>query len=331
MPMASRLATLVLFAIVLVTAKTIGVSDAGFTSSSANPTQLTAAVSFPGIRVATGSYTGNGADNRTISGLGFEPDIVIVKGASALAAVLRTSQTTSDLAKPMTATAAAANLIQTFGSTSFQVGTNTMVNQSGTVYRWIAIQAKPGTLEIGSYTGNGSATRTVTGVGFSPEYLAVLTTTAAAPVETFEGMTGSYRFDTGAVSTNQIKSLDATGFTVGSDATVNASGTSYAYLAFNETPGVIEVGSYTGNGADNRNIAGVGFSPDWLNVRQAANRRGIHRPAALTGDAGQSFSATANAANTIQALLADGFQVGSDANVNAAGSANFYLALKDRP
>ena len=329
--MASRLATLALFAILLVTAKTIGASDAGFTASSANPGPLAAAASFPGIRVTTGTYTGNGADNRTISGVGFGPDVVIVKGASAVAAVLRTSQTSSDLAKPMTATAATTNLIQAFGSTSFQVGTSSLVNQSGTVYRWTAIQAEPGTLEIGSYTGNGSTSRSVTGLGFSPEYLAVLTTTAAAPVQAFEGMSGSYRFDTGAVNTNQIKSLDAAGFTVGSDATVNTSGTAYAYVAFNETPGVIEVGSYTGNGADNRSITGVGFSPDWLNIRQAASRRGIHRPAALTGDSGQSFSATANAANTIQALQADGFQVGSDANVNAAGSTNFFLALKDRP
>ena len=38
-------------------------------------------------------------------------------------------------------------------------------------------------------------------------------------------------------------------------------------MAWTEIPGKIDVGTYTGNGADNRNIPGVGFQPDFVMVQ----------------------------------------------------------------
>ena len=54
-------------------------------------------------------------------------------------------------------------------------------------------------------------------------------------------------------------------------------------------------------------------------------------PGALAGDSGQSFTATANAANQVQALSATGFQLGTDDNVNESAVNIYALALKDLP
>ncbi len=52
-------------------------------------------------RLATGNYTGNGTDDRAITGLGFQPDVVIVKGDVAETAVMRTSTMAGDASKPL--------------------------------------------------------------------------------------------------------------------------------------------------------------------------------------------------------------------------------------
>ena len=41
------------------------------------------------------------------------------------------------------------------------------------------------------------------------------------------------------------------------------------------------------------------------------------------------MTATAAASDRIQSLMADGFQVGTKAQVNANGSTYYYLALRD--
>ena len=78
-----------------------------------------------------------------------------------------------------------------------------------------------------------------------------------------------------------IPTLGADGFTVGNDVRVNRDGTTYHYVAWNQIPGKMDVGTYTGNGADNRNIAGVGFQPDFLMVQ---TDDGLPTGCALDGD-----------------------------------------------
>lgn len=51
------------------------------------------------MRVATGSYVGNDIDNRAISGIGFEPDVVLIKGTNNEQAVIRTATMADDLSK----------------------------------------------------------------------------------------------------------------------------------------------------------------------------------------------------------------------------------------
>ncbi len=53
------------------------------------------------MQFVTGSYVGNGTAGRSITGVGFQPDAVIIKGNAAQHAVMRTSTMTGDAAKQM--------------------------------------------------------------------------------------------------------------------------------------------------------------------------------------------------------------------------------------
>ena len=48
--------------------------------------------------VKSGSYTGNGS-SLSVTGVGFAPDVVLVKGATALFAIIHTSTMASDAGK----------------------------------------------------------------------------------------------------------------------------------------------------------------------------------------------------------------------------------------
>jgi hypothetical protein len=91
----------------------------------------------------------------------------------------------------------------------------------------------------------------------------------------------------------------------------------------------VKLGTYTGTGADNRSITGVGFQPDFVLVKGGANRAVICTDTMDTGDAKCITGANGMETDQIQALEADGFQVGTSARVNANTTVYYYLALRD--
>lgn len=77
----------------------------------------------------------------------------------------------------------------------------------------------------GTLTGDGTAGRSITGIGFQPELVIVKVDdtgiSGVARSSTMEGGTKAVWGNTGLLG-NQITSLDANGFTVGNDIAVNA-------------------------------------------------------------------------------------------------------------
>jgi len=312
-----------------------GLAYAAFVATTSNGgNNLSAAACFNTQRMATGSYSGDAVDGRAVSA-GFQPDLVFVKAdtAGTEVAVARTSSMSGDATKSMFgAYALAPDGIQSLTAAGFTIGAATQVNQAGTTYRWAAFKSGCGTLTVGSYAGNGAATQTINGLGFQPELVMLMSAAADYPMQRFSGMTRSFRFQAHTGSANVVNSLDATGFTVGNAAEANANGTTYHYVAFNDVAGSVNKGSYTGNGADNRNLATVGFQPDYMMIRAndtGTARAGHHRPASLGGGSSQFWSNAANTNNGIQALQANGFQVGTDTSVNANGPTYHYIALRN--
>ncbi len=178
-------------------------------------------------------------------------------------------------------------------------------------------------MKVGTYTGTG-ASQSIAGLDFSPDIVFVLGNNSDEPVHKVSAVTpaaNAFTFSGGA-STNYITALGADGFTVGTDTRVNRAGDLYHYVAWNEIPGKIDVGTYTGNGADNRNIPGVGFQPDFVMVQTNGGLPTVAHSTAMgpSIDISHFFNATVNQANQIQALQPDGFQVGSAPESNGTGS-----------
>ena len=291
-------------------------------------------------QTVSGSYSGDGAATKAITGLGFQPDVVIVKGNVAQTAVIRTSTmrdpltTSVDVSKPLvgaTAMTAPMAMIRSLDADGFTVGSNAAVNQSAITYYWVAFRATPGEMYVGTYAGTG-ATQTIT-VGFQPNYVIVISEGANAAVQSSSAMTAgeAIQFDaTNAVTGGVIiTAFTATGFQVGTDARANALGTNYHYVAW-KSSGTMNVGFYVGNGATPRTISPVGgFTPEYLIVKRRSTTQGVHRPASLVGDNTLTFPAAVNTgAGRIIALLNDAFQVGSNSTVNS--TLNYYWAAFGR-
>lgn len=285
--------------------------------------------------VKTGSYTGNGADDRSITGLGFRPQFVIVKGSN-VAAAFRIDKMAINSSGFLNATADVADAIQEFLSDGFQVGTHSSVNTNAVTYYWMAFAGFAGQsyFRAFTYVGSGVDNRNLTGLGlnFTPNVVAVKQTGAVAGVcrTSSMGADNSFQFSNSADATNQIQSLISNGVQLGSSTSANGNTTSYWGFAFKALSGIIAVGTYTGNGVDDRAITGVGFQPGFIIAKSAAaTGSAVLKPSSLAGDS-SLFAGTASASsNVIQSLDADGFTIGTDNGINQNGTAYWWIAFKE--
>lgn len=285
------------------------------------------------IKVAHGSYTGNATDNRDITGMGFQPKMVVIKdaGAGAGASGIATwrdadySWYFGDNTTPF------ANYIQDLATDGFQVGTGGEVNTTGRTYYWFALGGDDTDIKVGSYSGNGTDNRGITGVGFQPEVLFVRGSGNRLGAERLGGIAGdaSFTMGTDQVSTNKIQSLDADGFTIGTNTYVNASGDTYYYIAIKSVANNFYTGTYAGNGTDNRDITSPGFQPELVYIMgDIVGYHSVFRTGTHVGDDTSMLNQTANTTNQIQAINTDGFEVSDQTRVNESGFNFYYFAAK---
>jgi len=292
------------------------------------------------MRLVSGTYTGNGVNNRPVF-VGFKPDVVFIdRYDPALPgtddeAVVATSTMPAGLSKFLDAGSGAlfaGNAVVSLDTQGFTIGTHNNVNQSGITYYWVAFRAAPGQLKLGSYVG-APAAQDVTSVGFSPAYVIVLSEDVDRTLQKTSAMPTTFSQDfNGTGYTDAILDLRPDGFRVGADPNVNTNGTTYHYLAWAPVPGKVAVGTYVGGLPDGTNITGTGFWPEWVIVNRSNNAAGpqanvpVHKPASsgVGADFAVLFDGTNAVNNNIQNLQADGFQIGSHARVNSAVAPNNY-------
>jgi len=288
------------------------------------------AAPWPGeAQIITGTYLGDGLDNRAITGVGFQPDVVIIKGNDTQQAVCRTSTMTGDNSKSMGSPGLplAADQIQSLDANGFAIGTNVQVNSPGINYYWVAFKAQAGFLTVGSYVGDGADDRSIGGVGFQPEWVVVMSSGGSRALHRSASMAGdtSNFFSASVSGANLIQALEPNGFQVGNSPEVNGAAT-FHYMAFNTVSGFMNEGTYVGDGVDDRNIT-VGFQPEYVIVKALGSERGVHRTASLAGDSTLYYQPDANLANKIQALQANGFQVGNGLHVNTSVETYYWVAF----
>jgi len=284
-------------------------------------------------RVTTGSYTGNAAASRAINGLGFAPDAVLITGQNGAGTVVRTGTMPAGTVKQLgTNQVLLAGAINSLDADGFTVANHATTNAGGVVYHWTAFQSEPGSMVIGSYTGNGADDRSIATVGFQPGYLIVMSSNNEESMQRFAGMGGdaSAEFKAGDLKPDRIQAFEPTGFQVGKHNTVNGSGVQFHYLAWRDGAAQAKTGLYVGNGSASHPRNDIGFRPLHAIIRRQSNGEPtVQRSASVTGNTTLPFTQAPPLTGAITALTADGFDLGADPSVNEMGALYFWSAFRD--
>lgn len=192
--------------------------------------------------------------------------------------------------------------------------------------------------ETGVYSGNATDNRSISIVGsWTPSIVMVKCNAAVLPVISLSSMGADLTdtWGTTAVPTaNRIQAMSAGAFEIGSSTTVNTSGTNNCYYAAwgTDSNNDLSVGTYVGDGNDNRNITtSPAFQPESVLIFHNYDDVTVFRTSAFASGVSAPIAySSASTTNVIQAFNADGFQVGTNNSVNAPGGTYnyYYMTLK---
>jgi hypothetical protein len=204
------------------------------TTNNRIPYYYIAFASSPDIKV--GSYVGDGADGRSIIGVGFQPALVFLKHDGAGPAVWSTISHPEGVSSFFGEEEDRTDLIRGFEADGFQVSSDPLVNAGdGSTYHYVAFREATGLLVTGTYTGDGSDDRDITGVGFEPDYIWVKRATALSEAvhrPSSVPNTETLHFARVPNGTDEIQALQPDGFQIGSGTAVNFNGDTYYYVAW---------------------------------------------------------------------------------------------------
>lgn len=285
-------------------------------------------------RLLAGSYVGDGAATRAITGLGFSPRVLILRGELLELPIVATATMPAGRVKFLAASGGQIpNYVQSLDADGFTITSDIRVNQAGTTYHYAAFAEVPGEMKAGGYEGDNSDNRSITGLGFPPELVFVLNEANANPVLRGSGMVGdlSYEFTANAGLANAIQALESDGFQVGNDGSVNKLNT-YDYVAWRSVKGGAQVGTYVGDGTAGRTID-CGWAPEWVFVKGDAGAFAVFKTITTGATTDLTFPATAAGgfAGGITSLTSTGFSLGMHASVNAAGANYVWMAFGSAP
>ena len=222
------------------------------TNTAGSITSTISAGATQGFSIVT--YTGTGANATVGHGLGVAPDMIIVKRRSATDSwpVYHSRLTSAANTLILNSTAAQGTVTTYWNSTAptssvFTVGTDSAVNASGSTYVAYCFDAVAGFSAFGSYTGNGSADGPFVFCGFRPEFVMIKRTDASNDWVILDTARNTFNVANSALFPNSTSSETSNGFydsdilsngfkVRATNAVVNASGGTYIYAAFAETP-----------------------------------------------------------------------------------------------
>lgn len=285
---------------------------------------------------AVGSYYGNGVDNRAITDVGFQPDWVIIRDSMAVYSVFRTSAMGADTTAYLTSLGANfQNGIQSLDVDGFTLGTDTTVNGNIAKYYWIAGRSESGVTTVGKYYGNGVDNRSITGIGFQPDFVLVKRSGgdgAAVRVASFG--TGDSCSSLGAASgtiTDAIQAFETDGFQVGTNSRVNSAATWNYYIAIKLVTNYSWNAQYTGN--QTARSFTLSAQPDYVAVFPHSSSYEYFKttPMPVTGCItyhNQTMGLSSFA--YISYINADGFSITNNAALNTTGIYYDYWVMRVR-
>jgi len=320
-------------------------------------------------------YTGNGSTNTAQTGVGFQPDWTWIKERSSTSSHILTDAVrgankslSSNLAGNQSTETQS---LMSFDSDGFTVGSGGGVNENSQTYvawNWKAngqgSSNTAGTINttytsvnttsgfsIIQYTGNGSSGATIGhGLGVAPKLVIVKLTSGSGydwgVYHASLGNTKNLRLNlTDAEATSTAFWNDTTPssslVTLGNNATVNGSGSTYIAYCFAGKQGFSKFGSYIGNGNDNGPFVYTGFKPAFLLLKMSSGSQGWflvdNKRANPFNVIDASLHPNANAAEDTSSdffvdFTSNGFKLrDSDAQLNGSGSTYIYMAFAESP
>lgn len=135
--------------------------------------------------------------------------------------------------------------------------------------------ANPATFKTGGYTGTG-ADQSFSGFGFQPDLIITKRSSGGNQAwnlqDSTRGISASLTLDSSGAEltglTDYVTVFGADGFTVGANALVNNSGSSYQYWGWKKTSLVMDIVAYTGNGSNRTINHNLGATPNFIIVKR---------------------------------------------------------------
>tara|TARA_R110000823_G_scaffold79557_2_gene181383 strand:- start:1916 stop:3871 length:1956 start_codon:yes stop_codon:yes gene_type:complete len=249
-----------------------------------------------------------------------------------------------------------ANTLTAFNSTGFTLGNSDYGNitNGAAAVSWTWAKA-PKFFDIQTWTGSGSNTTISHSLGSVPACIFVKRTDTTGAWQVYHRSLANTEYlvlnttaakATGATRWNSTTPT-STVFSIGTDATVNASGGTYvAYIFAHDSAGfgltgtdnVISCGSYTGGGTGVNITVNLGWEPQWIlvkNTSAAGDWYIADTMRGLTVSADEVvLSPNLSAAEDNKGMFvptATGFFTDSTAPVNISGNNYIYIAIRRGP
>lgn len=191
-------------------------------------------------------------------------------------------------------------------------------------------------IKTGVFTGTGVA-QSITGLGFTPQVVIckVEGQNMVMRTSTMRGDSTAFLTSSNANLSTRISGLTQDGFNVGVAAQSNNNGSNVYWMALAgmSAQQYFRILRYYGDGNDNRNLTGFGFgfTPDLVIIKGDAAVNAPWRSSAMVGDATYRFDANAVAADTIQNVQSNGFQVGTATTANGNTTEYHGFGMKSIP
>ena len=316
-------------------------------------------------------YTGDATDDRSITGVGFQPDFSWVKrrdsaGSHRLKDSIR-GATKTLISNSTNAESTEANVFQAFESDGFQLGSDSALNASGGTYaswNWLASNTTASNTDgsitstvsanttsgfsIVTYTGTGANATVGHGLGVAPKMIIVKRLETADNWEVYHESLGNgtairLNLNEASFSTSgrwNNTSPTSSVFSLGTATVINASGENYIAYCFAEKKGFSKFGSYTGNGSTDGTFVYTGMRPAFVMIKRTDtanvwhmidNKRNTFNTVDKVLFAEDSSAEATSGSNQVD-FLSNGFKArNSGSQINASGGTYIYMAFAEEP
>lgn len=299
------------------------------------------------------TWTGTGA-TRSITGVGFQPDLVWSKSRSNAEThklVDSTRGATKALSSETTGDEVTESGITSFDADGFTISGTTDTGYNTNTYTYVGWAWKKGVtpgFDIVTYTGNGSARTISHSLGAVPHFMIVKARTTAGtdqgwPVYHRNLTSASYYMllngagaETSDTTVWNNTAPTSSVFSVGTSALTNTNNDTYLAYLFTEIAGFSRFGAYTGNGSADGPFVWCGFRPRFVLIRSVSSADWVifdtirNTYNVVNGRIDANATALGASVNYLD-ILSNGFKVRiTPGNVNLSGN-HIFAAFAENP